>query len=76
MFYPGYVQYPTPPISAAIIGGAAGAAAVVLVIILVVVGVCFYRRSNKNLDKQAVQLELVEKKIQEHVEAGDDTAFT
>ena len=76
VFSPGYVQYvksdnPIPLIVGAVVGGL-----VLIVIILVVFGVILHRRSSKALDKQADELELVEKKIQHSVEAGNNTFNT
>ncbi|XP_071500938.1 plexin-A4-like [Diadema antillarum] len=68
-FSVGYVQYPTGLPLGAIIGGACGGA-VLIIIVMVLVGFGLYRRSYENLDKQAQELELVEKKIQQKVEAA------
>ncbi|XP_072180982.1 plexin-A4-like [Diadema setosum] len=68
-FSVGYVQYPTGLPLGAIIGGACGGA-VLIIIVMVLVGVGLYRRSYENLDRQAQELELVEKKIQQKVEAA------
>ncbi|XP_072180861.1 plexin-A4-like [Diadema setosum] len=65
----GYVEYPTGLPLGAIIGGACGGA-VLIIIVMVLVAVGVYRRSYKNLDRQAQELELVEKKIQRKVEAA------
>ncbi|XP_072180991.1 plexin-A4-like [Diadema setosum] len=68
-FSVGYVQYPTGLPLGAIIGGACGGA-VLIIIVMVLVGFGLYRRSYENLDRQAQELELVEKKIQQKVEAA------
>ena len=71
MFFPGYVRYSSggiPP--TVIIAGSVGGAAFLIVLVLVAVGIFLMRRSRRSLDKQAEELELVEKKIQEIVTSG------